>query len=596
MTLSNKPYKALDAIWLTFRVSPICAALNIFLTIVHAVLPTAAMALATANFVDTATAILDGTRLREDIYLPLVLLLVVLGAFTANGAIIVLVRARIRLNLERKLKPAIVEIRAALDYMHIENAKSWELISRVSRDPVMSVIYGKNSFLQIILLTVSISSILALIVAQVWWAAFIIVAFSAPMFWLSMRAGKKNYQASRDAEKYNRRTEYLSEVLTDRDNAEERTLFNYGEKVNKHWHEHYEKGRVLEMKVQAKMFMVVKGSSILLAVVGLLIALTLIGPVIAGSLSAGMFMGILSAVFGMINQLGWKMSSAVDNISRVSEYMKDLTALISLSQSDGVLDEPVAEPEDFHSLEFRNVRFRYPSGGIYVLNGLSFSLNAGKHYAFVGKNGAGKTTITKLLTGLYSGYEGEIFVNGKELRTYPACAIKALFSVVYQDFAKYNIPLKDNIAIGDICGNDNEKRIPDAARQAGLGELISGLKDGINTPLGRIKAGGQDISGGQWQKVAIARSLISRAPVKMLDEPTAALDPISESRVYEEFEKLMRGKTTVFISHRLGSTKLADEILVIDNGQIAERGTHSELMAIGGQYAEMYESQRSWYQ
>jgi len=150
--------------------------------------------------------------------------------------------------------------------------------------------------------------------------------------------------------------------------------------------------------------------------------------------------------------------------------------------------------------------------------------------------------------------------------------------------------------LGDVSGGDTGARVPDAAIKAGLEDTIKELRDGMATPLGKISEGGQDISAGQWQRVAIARSLISRAPIKMLDEPTAALDPIGESRIYEEFEKLMEGKTTVFISHRLGSTKLADEILVIDGGKIVERGAHDRLMAENGQYAEMFEAQRGWYQ
>jgi ATP-binding cassette subfamily B protein len=230
------------------------------------------------------------------------------------------------------------------------------------------------------------------------------------------------------------------------------------------------------------------------------------------------------------------------------------------------------------------------------LDGLSFSLKSGLHYAFVGKNGAGKTTITKLLTGLYNEYEGEILVNGKKLRQYPASTLKAMFSVVYQDFAKYYVSMKDNIKVGDIAGKETEGRLANAAAQAGLDDTIGDLKNSFDTPLGKILDGGQDLSGGQWQRVAIARSLYSRAPVKILDEPTAALDPISESHMYEEFETLMKGKTTVFISHRLGSTKLADEILVIDDGHIIERGAHGALLAENGLYAEMFEAQQGWYQ
>jgi len=316
-------------------------------------------------------------------------------------------------------------------------------------------------------------------------------------------------------------------------------------------------------------------------------------------------MGIISAVFGMVQQLGWQLSGSLENIAKVREYMKDLTGFIQLSSSGESLTEPDNEPIEFKTLEFNNVSFQYPSGDRLILDELSFSLDAGKHYAFVGKNGAGKTTITKLLTGLYTEYDGEILINGKELREYPAGTIKAMFSVVYQDFAKYFVSLKENIILGDAAGiqekSDTSGRltdtvIDDTTKKAGLSEIIKELKNGIDTPLGKILEDGQDISGGEWQRIAIARSLISRAPVKMLDEPTAALDPISESRVYSEFEKLMQDKTTVFISHRLGSTKLADEILVIDDGKIIERGTHDELMNEKGQYTEMFEAQRGWYQ
>ena len=601
MDLSKKTYNVFDTLWLTFKVSPICSILHLLLSITHAVMPTAAMALTTANFVDTATAILQGDRPYDDIYLPLILLLLVLGIFTTIGSVTGLISSRITLSMQRKIKPAIVERNAALDFKHIENAESWELISRVSRDPVKSVMEGFGAFMQFLQIIVCIAAVLMLIVTQVWWAALIIIAFSAPMIWLSIRAGKKNYQAGRDAEKFNRRRDYLNDVLTGRDAVDERTLFDYGNEINKQWYEQYEAGRKLQLKVTIKMFLITKGSSMILALIAILIALTLISSVISGDLSAGMFMGIMSAVFGMVQQLGWQLSGSLENISKVREYMKDLTEFVGLNETgfQGPPDnlcEPDAEPMELETLEFKNVSFKYPSGDRLILDGLSFTLKSGVHYAFVGKNGAGKTTITKLLTGLYTGYDGDILINGRELREYPASTIKAMFSVIYQDFAKYYIPLKDNIILGDITGDTPDEKINTISTQAGLDETIAELKNGMDTPLGKIKEDGKDISGGQWQRVAIARSLISRAPIKMLDEPTAALDPISESRIYTEFEQLMQGKTTVFISHRLGSTKLADEILVIDDGKIIERGTHDDLMDENGQYAEMFEAQRGWYQ
>ncbi len=588
----NKNYRSFDALKLALAASPVCMVTDILLSVTQSIMQTGALALVTADFVDTASAILKGVRPRNDIYLPLVLLLVTLGVTTIIGALIQLASSRIRLNLKHRLIPSVVKIYAALDYRHIENNTSWELISRVFRDPVNSIMEGVEAYIQSLKIIISLASVLILIVTRVWWAAIFILIFSAPMFWLSVRAGRKVYQAGREAEKFNRRTEYLGEVLTGRDNVDERTLFGYSDEINGKWQNQYEAGRKLQLKVTARMFLFIKGSSLLLVLISLLVALTLIGPVLTGQMTAGWFMGIVSAVFGMIQKLGFQMSRSLESISRVGEYMKDLTAFAAMSQTKDALTEPDAEPMEFKSLEFRNVCFQYPGSERLVLDGMSFKMEAGRHYAFVGKNGAGKTTITKLLTGLFPQYQGEILINGKELREYSASGVKALFSVVYQDFARYYIPLKDNIALGDLHRKGNEM---EAAHLAGLDETVNSLNHGLDTPLGKIMAGGQDLSGGQWQRVAIARSLNSRAPVKILDEPTSALDPISESLLYRDFERLMLGKTTVFVSHRLGSTKLADEILVIGSGRIIERGTHDELMAANGSYAGMFEAQRGWY-
>lgn len=578
---------------LAWKASPFGLAMYAALPVAQSIVQTAVTALATAYFVDTAMAILDGTQLYKDIYPALVFLLITLGAANVMGALSKLAAGRVSVGLLRSVKPVIVRDIAELDYKHIENEKSWELISRVSRDPVKAIMDGVDAWADFARTVVSVGSVFILIASQVWWALPVIFLFSAPMFWLSVRVGKKNYQAERDAEKFSRRAEYLGEVLTGRENVEERTLFGYSEDVGRVWKEQYEAGRKLQVKVTAKNFVFSKSASMLLALIALLTALTLTGPVVKGQMSAGAFMGIVSAVFGMIQKLGFQLSRSLENISRAGEYGKDLEGLAALEKEQDALAEPDPEPVPVDTIEFCKVRFRYPGSDEPILDGLSFKLEAGKHYAFVGKNGAGKTTLTKLLTGLYTGYEGEILINGKELRRFPAGAIKAMFSIVYQDFAKYYIEMKDNIALGDVHSEGMEE---EAAHLAGLDEVIGSLEKGINTPLGKVLKGGRELSGGQWQRVAIARSLKSRAPVKILDEPTSALDPVSESNLYHDFEKLMEGKTTLFISHRLGSTKLADEILVIDQGKVAEQGTHEELMAENGRYAEMFEAQREWYQ
>ena len=227
-----------------------------------------------------------------------------------------------------------------------------------------------------------------------------------------------------------------------------------------------------------------------------------------------------------------------------------------------------------------------------MLNGLSFTLEKGRHYSFVGANGAGKTTITKLLLGMYQNYEGEILINGKELRTYSVAQLKALFICVFQDFSRYQLTMRENIELGNIGGTNNGN-IERAVELSGLSKLKERI--GFDAHIGKLDEDGVDVSGGEWQRIAMARAIISQSEIKILDEPTAALDPIAERDVYENFRDISRGNTTVFISHRPGPTKLADIIYVLDGGRVIESGDHEKLMEEDGLYAEMFESQRSWY-
>ena len=315
-------------------------------------------------------------------------------------------------------------------------------------------------------------------------------------------------------------------------------------------------------------------------------------PTARGEMSIGTMVAVVSALFSIKNQIAG-LQYCMGCIGEGRAYARELTEFSQLEETDGATDAPLEPPLPFESLEFKHVTFAYPNTERNVLDDFSLKLEKGKHYAFVGVNGAGKTTMTKLMTGLYRDFKGEILLNGRDIRTYDAKALKSLCSVVFQDFARYQVPARDSIAVGLPA---REARVEDAVRTVGLTDAIAALPKGLDTPLGKIYEGGQDLSGGEWQRVAIARALVSGAPVRILDEPTAALDPMSESRFYEQFAGMSRGVTTLFISHRLGSTRLADRIFVIDGGRIAEEGTQAELLAAGGLFADMFEAQRSWYQ
>jgi ATP-binding cassette subfamily B protein len=436
------------------------------------------------------------------------------------------------------------------------------------------------------------------LVTHVWWAALVILGFSAPLFWLAVKAGKSNYEASKEAAKHTRRAQYLQEVLTGRDNVDERSLFGYSDELNGQYGKKYFTALKITMKTELKNYIKMKSASLITVLISVLIAGVLIVPLGSGEISVGMFMGFVIATFGLAQFMAWDLSQVTSELAKNHEYLRDLTAFGALSETADATSLPAEKIAAPDCIEFRDVSFAYPETEGLILKNLNLKLYAQKHYAFVGINGAGKTTITKLLTGLYDNYTGDILVDGKNLRDFTQPELKSLFSVVYQDFAKYQIPMVDSVGIGDvrnISRDTSAEAVKSAVNSLGLDEAVSKLPQGIDTPLGKIKESGVDLSGGEWQRVAIARSLVSRAPIHILDEPTAALDPVAESEVYKIFGEISKGLSTIFITHRLGAARLADEIFVIADGRVAEQGSHENLITKAGIYAEMFEAQRGWY-
>lgn len=592
MVLTARRYGFPDLVRIPMKCAPGAGLFLVLSTLLLGLAPTLKVML-TAKFIDTAVEIAAGNEPIERIYTAILGIVLLIAYLWLSNALSKFAVNRMELALQRTLRTAVTDKRARLQYVHVENTDTWDLIQRVSGSPEQKFTQAFNNLLGILTLVLQVGGVGALLMAQVWWAALVIMAFSIPLFYLAVQGGKATYQASREVSKHGRRYGYLSELLTGREAAEERALFGYGDFLNDMAHEVYEEARKVELKTRLKWYLRMKSGSLVTALISILIVFVLLPPVLQGALSVGMFISLINAAFSLVQTMSWQLTSRVDRLAQDHEYLKDLTQFSHLEEEQGAELPPTPQVPSFESLEFRNVRFKYPGTDNLVLKDVSFRIEAGKHYAFVGVNGAGKTTITKIICGLYDQYEGEILLNGRNIREYSHADLKSIVNMVYQDFARYYITLRDNIALGSVNRMPN---IDWALEKVGLAEAAAKLPQGLDTPLGKIKEGGQDLSGGEWQRVALARALVNPAPLIMLDEPTAALDPISESWLYQEFGDLSSGKTTIFISHRLGSTKLADHIFVLSDGRIVEQGNHAELMQHRGIYAEMFDSQRSWYQ
>lgn len=277
-------------------------------------------------------------------------------------------------------------------------------------------------------------------------------------------------------------------------------------------------------------------------------------------------------------------------------YLEDLFSFFDVRPSIASPPIPRPFPQPLRAgIVFENVGFRYPDSDRWAVRHLSLTLRAGEVVALVGENGAGKTTIVKLLARLYDPTEGRILLDGHDLRKYDLADLRRHIGVIFQDFVRFHFTAAENIGTGHIEATDDRARIRQAAERSLADRIIQRLPRGYDQPLGKRFHEGADLSGGEWQKIAIARAYMRDAEVLILDEPTAALDARSEFEVFQRFRDLSLGKTAILISHRFSTVRMADRILVLENGQVVEAGSHEELVASGGRYAELFELQASGY-
>ena len=314
-----------------------------------------------------------------------------------------------------------------------------------------------------------------------------------------------------------------------------------------------------------------------------------------GFLTIGKMVFLTGAIIqasGNIQQIFSTLSSIADQ----ALFLTDLLAFFEMQPT--ICSKPHALPAPrpiLQGFEFRNVSFCYPGASRLVLNGLDLHLRVGERVALIGENGEGKTTLVKLLTRLYDPVDGQILLDGVDLREYNLEDLYSEIGVIFQDFMRYEMTARENIAVGRIDELDNLPLLRDAADKSMADEVIERLPRDYEQMLGRRFENGVDLSGGEWQKLALARAYLRDAQVLILDEPTAALDARSEFEVFQRFAELTAGKSALFISHRFSTVRMADRIIVLQNGRIAEDGNHETLLNLGGRYAEMFEMQAANY-
>jgi ATP-binding cassette subfamily B protein len=316
---------------------------------------------------------------------------------------------------------------------------------------------------------------------------------------------------------------------------------------------------------------------------------------VTGDLSWGTLQFLAGAIAGASNNIQ-TIFATLSSIADQSLFLTDLVSFFAVGPVVQSKPGALPAPRRFrHGFEFESVSFAYPGSERKVLDRLDLRIEPGERIALIGENGQGKTTIVKLLTRLYDPAAGRILLDGVDLREYSIEDLHSQIGVIFQDFMRYEMTARQNIAVGRIEEISDDGSIERAARKSLADEVIRRLPKGYEQLLGRRFEGGLDLSGGEWQKVALARAYLRDAQLLILDEPTASLDARSECEVFQRFAELTRGKMALLISHRFSTVRMADRIVVLEGGRIAEDGSHAQLVALGGRYADMFEMQAASY-
>jgi ATP-binding cassette subfamily B protein len=422
----------------------------------------------------------------------------------------------------------------------------------------------------------------------------ILLAAAIPLGWLSRRSGQLEFRFAVQQAGARRLRSYLEAVLSGRDEAKEVRAFDLAIPLHERWLSSYERYfGDLDAHVRRRLALALASAAVtVVATCGSLALLTWF--IVDGRIklaSAGAALIAIRLLGGRIQQL----FSGISGLFESSLFMQDLNSFLERAE-DARPNRPPGRPAGaLQELRADDVSFRYPGSERDALSGVSISIRDGEVVALVGENGSGKTTLAKLLAQMFDPTGGRILWNGEESRELDPATIRDQIGVIFQDYVRYQLSARENVGFGRPSALNDARRLHEAAQNGGAHEFLEQLPEGYETVLGKEFYGGYDLSGGQWQRVALARAFFRDAALLVLDEPTASLDARSEHQVFEHVAELAHGRSLLLISHRFSTVKSADRIYVLDAGRVIEEGSHDELMAQGGRYAELFDLQARAY-
>ena len=489
----------------------------------------------------------------------------------------------------------IMEHANTLDLADFENATYYDQLQQAQRESANRPVQMVSGVFSLVRSLITFATMIALLASLSPWVAVATLLTPIPAFISGSRYGWWGFQMMRRQSPIRRLMSYLTSLLTTDSFNKEIKLFTLGDHFIDRYRtissEYYEETKTLLVRRYIASF--AWGSLTIIAAIGTFLyvaVLALRGTISIGALTVysqavqqvqGAFQGVLGGVQG-IYEHGLYLSTLYDLLDREPK--------IAAPANPVLVQVPFTR-----GIEFQNVTYRYPGKVTAAIEDVSFSIEPGETVALVGRNGAGKSTIVKLVGRLYDPTEGRILIDGHDIRDYDPKELRSQFGMMFQDYAAYQLSARENIGVGSVSQVDDLAAVTTAAERSGADSVIGSLPKGYETNLGKWFDEGHELSGGEWQKVALARAFMRDAQILILDEPTASLDAQAEHELFERIRDLAAGKMAIFISHRFSTARKADKILVLDEGKLIESGTHDELILFNGQYASLFELQAASY-
>ena len=484
-----------------------------------------------------------------------------------------------------------------VDLASFDDPEFYERFENAKREAGSRPINILSNNFTIISTVISMVSFIVILAAVSPWAPIVIVLMSVPTAVISFAYRKKNFWYVRWHSKDRRQMNYYSELMTNKDMVKEIRLFNLSDTFIGRYQETFFRyfGGLKKLFVGEGLWNI--GINLVTTTINCLLFLYIAKGVAEGRYAVGdysLYTGALGSIAGGIGTI-------IGTTAQIYEGTLFIDNLIRFMNEKRTVVASLPEPRRVahgtgHTIEFKNVSFAYPGTERRVINNVNLKLDPGDTCVLVGLNGAGKTTLIKLLTRLYDPTEGEILLDGYNIKEYDTDDLYAMFGIIFQDFGKYAVSVKENIRFGQLDREAGDDEIVEAAEQSTASQFIENLPDKYDTPLMRyFEENGIELSIGQWQKLSIARAFYSDSDVIILDEPTASLDAIAEQDIYNQFDRLRKDKTCIFVSHRLSSATVANKIIVLEQGAVIEEGSHAELMKKRGVYYELFTTQAKRY-